>query len=107
MVTAEPRSWSISFYPQTFLNCQRKTTVGLSFDFLLYNLLAFTCYAAFNCEGWAFLCVIPICNACGGSGRSDGGGGAVVTSGSRLGASPAVSQRFSECLGGRRSKPPS
>ena len=43
-------SWSVSFYPQVLLNFQRKTSVGLSFDFLLYNVLAFSCYATFTCE---------------------------------------------------------
>lgn len=49
-VRALHRSWSVSFYPQVLLNFQRKTSVGLSFDFLLYNVLAFSCYAAFTCE---------------------------------------------------------
>lgn len=43
-------SWSVSFYPQVLLNFRRKTSVGLSFDFLLYNVLAFSCYAAFTGE---------------------------------------------------------
>ncbi|CAM9536620.1 unnamed protein product, partial [Sphacelaria rigidula] len=43
-------SWSISFYPQVLLNYQRKTSVGVSFDFLMYNVLAFSCYAAFTCS---------------------------------------------------------
>ncbi|CAM9228110.1 unnamed protein product [Pylaiella littoralis] len=43
-------SWSVSFYPQVLLNFRRKTSVGLSFDFLLYNVLAFSCYAAFTCS---------------------------------------------------------
>lgn len=43
-------SWSVSFYPQVLLNFRRKTSVGLSFDFLMYNVLAFSCYAAFTGE---------------------------------------------------------
>ncbi|CBJ29077.1 conserved unknown protein [Ectocarpus siliculosus] len=43
-------SWSVSFYPQVLLNYRRKTSVGLSFDFLLYNVLAFSCYSAFTCS---------------------------------------------------------
>ncbi|CAM9311806.1 unnamed protein product, partial [Hapterophycus canaliculatus] len=43
-------SWSVSFYPQVLLNFRRKTSVGLSFDFLLYNVLAFSCYSAFTCS---------------------------------------------------------
>ncbi|CAM9109643.1 unnamed protein product [Ectocarpus sp. 4 AP-2014] len=43
-------SWSVSFYPQVLLNYRRRTSVGLSFDFLLYNVLAFSCYSAFTCS---------------------------------------------------------
>ena len=32
-------SWSISFYPQLFLNYHRKSVAGLSMDFLLGNVL--------------------------------------------------------------------
>jgi cystinosin len=32
-----------------FLNYQRKSVVGLSFDFIFLNLLGFACYTAFNC----------------------------------------------------------
>jgi len=41
-------AWSISFYPQTILNFQRRSVVGLNFDFLAYNLLGFTCYGLYN-----------------------------------------------------------
>ncbi|KAI7900722.1 PQ loop repeat-domain-containing protein [Cokeromyces recurvatus] len=40
--------WSISFYPQVFLNWKRKSVRGLSIDFLFYNLLGFFCYSIFN-----------------------------------------------------------
>eukprot|EP00188_Purpureofilum_apyrenoidigerum_P000856 Plantae.Rhodophyta-Purpureofilum_apyrenoidigerum.ctg14292.p1 GENE.Plantae.Rhodophyta-Purpureofilum_apyrenoidigerum.ctg14292~~Plantae.Rhodophyta-Purpureofilum_apyrenoidigerum.ctg14292.p1 ORF type:complete len:247 (-),score=42.41 Plantae.Rhodophyta-Purpureofilum_apyrenoidigerum.ctg14292:514-1254(-) len=40
--------WSISFYPQVWLNFKRKSVVGLSLDFVAYNLLGFFCYAAFS-----------------------------------------------------------
>lgn len=43
-------SWSVSFYPQVLLNYRRQTSVGVSFDFLVYNVLAFMCYAAFTCS---------------------------------------------------------
>jgi hypothetical protein len=33
--------WSISFYPQAYLNYRRKSVVGLSLDFQLLNLLGF------------------------------------------------------------------
>ncbi|DAZ92457.1 TPA: hypothetical protein N0F65_000241 [Lagenidium giganteum] len=41
--------WSVSFYPQVFLNYQRKSVVGLSLDYTVLNLLGFTCYSIFNC----------------------------------------------------------
>lgn len=53
-------SWSVSFYPQVLLNFSRGTSVGLSFDFLLYNVLAFSCYSAFTCETPAFRFRPPI-----------------------------------------------
>lgn len=36
-------SWTLSFYPQLFLNYQRKTVTGLSFDFVVLNLYGFCC----------------------------------------------------------------
>jgi len=41
-------AWSISFYPQIILNFRRKSVVGLNFDFLLLNVVGFTCYTIFN-----------------------------------------------------------
>ncbi|TYZ65658.1 hypothetical protein PybrP1_011622 [[Pythium] brassicae (nom. inval.)] len=41
--------WSVSFYPQVFLNHARKSVVGLSLDYTLLNFLGFTCYTIFNC----------------------------------------------------------
>ncbi|BHF79028.1 hypothetical protein SprV_0602214500 [Sparganum proliferum] len=41
-------AWTVSFYPQAYLNWRRKSVVGLSFDFLAFNLLGFICYSAFN-----------------------------------------------------------
>lgn len=41
-------AWSISFYFQVLLNYQRKSVVGLNFDFLALNLLGFTCYSIYN-----------------------------------------------------------
>ena len=34
-------AWSISFYPQVMQNWQRRSVVGLSFDFQLLNVLGF------------------------------------------------------------------
>ncbi|KAF0689075.1 Aste57867_19347 [Aphanomyces stellatus] len=41
--------WSVSFWPQVFLNWRRQSVVGLSLDFLVYNSLGFTCYTIYNC----------------------------------------------------------
>ncbi|RUS18463.1 PQ loop repeat-domain-containing protein [Endogone sp. FLAS-F59071] len=41
-------AWSISFYPQAFLNYRRKSVQGLSMDFLYYNIYGFFCYSIFN-----------------------------------------------------------
>jgi len=42
-------AWSLSFYPQIWMNYQRKSVVGLSFDYQAYNLLGYTCYSIFTC----------------------------------------------------------
>lgn len=41
-------AWSISFYPQILLNWERKSVVGLNFDFLLLNVIGFACYTIYN-----------------------------------------------------------
>lgn len=41
-------AWSISFYPQIISNCQRKSVVGLNFDFVALNIVGFTLYSLFN-----------------------------------------------------------
>lgn len=41
--------WSVSFYPQVFLNYSRKSVVGLSLDYTVLNMLGFSCYTIFNC----------------------------------------------------------
>ena len=46
-------AWSVSFWPQIFLNWSRKSVEGLSFDFLSLNLLGFACYSAYNL-GYAY-----------------------------------------------------
>ncbi|CAO3642612.1 unnamed protein product [Mucor hiemalis] len=40
--------WSVSFYPQIFLNWKRKNVRGLSIDYLCYNVLGFLCYSIYN-----------------------------------------------------------
>jgi len=42
-------AWSVSFWPQVILIAQRGRVAGLSFDFLLLNLLGFSAYSAYNC----------------------------------------------------------
>ncbi|XP_038210188.1 cystinosin homolog isoform X1 [Zerene cesonia] len=42
-------AWSVSFYPQIYINFKRKSVVGLNFDFLALNLMGFTMYSLFNC----------------------------------------------------------
>lgn len=41
-------AWSISFYPQIWVNFKRKSVVGLSFDFLALNFTGFLCYSIYN-----------------------------------------------------------
>ncbi|KAK7502190.1 hypothetical protein BaRGS_00006554 [Batillaria attramentaria] len=41
-------AWSVSFYPQVYVNFKRKSVDGLNFDFLLYNITGFLAYAFFN-----------------------------------------------------------
>ena len=53
-------AWSISFYPQVFLNMSRKTTIGWSPDFAIYNVFGFLYYSVFNL---AFFFSQSICNA--------------------------------------------
>ncbi|CAI5708545.1 unnamed protein product [Hyaloperonospora brassicae] len=45
--------WSVSFYPQVFVNYQRQSVVGLSLDFTVLNMVGFACYSIFNL---AFYC---------------------------------------------------
>ncbi|CAH0478425.1 unnamed protein product [Peronospora belbahrii] len=40
--------WSVSFYPQVFLNRKRRSVEGLSLDYTVLNMLGFTCYSIFN-----------------------------------------------------------
>ncbi|XP_064552217.1 cystinosin homolog isoform X1 [Drosophila montana] len=42
-------AWSISFYPQIWINYRRKSVEGLNFDFLTLNIVGFTLYSMFNC----------------------------------------------------------
>eukprot|EP01132_Coremiostelium_polycephalum_P008470 gene8470-10403_t len=40
--------WSLSFYPQVIENYRRKSVIGLSFDFLFFNITGYLCYTVFN-----------------------------------------------------------
>ena len=39
---------SVSFYPQVISNFKRQSTVGLSPDFVVLNVIGFACYTAYN-----------------------------------------------------------
>jgi len=41
-------AWSVSFYPQCYINFKRKSVIGLNFDFISLNVTGFTCYAIYN-----------------------------------------------------------
>ncbi|XP_050293073.1 cystinosin homolog [Anthonomus grandis grandis] len=41
-------AWSISFYPQVYINWKRKSVIGLNFDFLSLNIVGFLLYSVFN-----------------------------------------------------------
>ncbi|CAG9772980.1 unnamed protein product [Ceutorhynchus assimilis] len=41
-------AWSVSFYPQAYINWKRKSVIGLNFDFLSLNILGFILYSVFN-----------------------------------------------------------
>jgi uncharacterized protein with PQ loop repeat len=41
-------AWSVSFYPQVISNYKRRSTIGLSPDFCVLNVLGFACYATYN-----------------------------------------------------------
>lgn len=42
-------AWTVSFYPQIFLNFWRRSVAGLNFDFLALNITGFLAYSLFNC----------------------------------------------------------
>jgi len=42
-------AWSVSFYPQVYINWKRKSVVGLNFDFLSLNVVGFSLYSCYNC----------------------------------------------------------
>lgn len=41
--------WMVSFYPQIVLNFRRRSVIGFSFDYLVYNTIGYVCYSLFNC----------------------------------------------------------
>ncbi|KAH8873630.1 Cystinosin [Schistosoma japonicum] len=41
-------AWTVSFYPQLFLNCKRKSVVGFNFDFAVLNVIGFFYYSIYN-----------------------------------------------------------
>ncbi|KAG9389840.1 cystinosin [Carpediemonas membranifera] len=40
--------WSFSFYPQVILNFRRRDAKGLNLQFVLINLIGFSCYSVYN-----------------------------------------------------------
>ncbi|XP_031565895.1 cystinosin homolog [Actinia tenebrosa] len=40
--------WTISFYPQVYLNWKRKSVVGFSFDYLAINIVGFLSYSIYT-----------------------------------------------------------
>ncbi|ENN75380.1 hypothetical protein YQE_08155, partial [Dendroctonus ponderosae] len=41
-------AWSVSFYPQVYINWKRRSVIGLNFDFLALNIVGFILYSIFN-----------------------------------------------------------
>ena len=41
--------WAIGYYPQMWINYKRRSVIGLSFDFLVINIVGHVFYAFFNC----------------------------------------------------------
>eukprot|EP00746_Dinoflagellata_sp_MGD_P005215 gnl/MRDRNA2_/MRDRNA2_110098_c0_seq1.p1 gnl/MRDRNA2_/MRDRNA2_110098_c0~~gnl/MRDRNA2_/MRDRNA2_110098_c0_seq1.p1 ORF type:complete len:371 (-),score=36.09 gnl/MRDRNA2_/MRDRNA2_110098_c0_seq1:85-1197(-) len=41
-------AWGSCFLPQMWLNYQRKSVIGMSFDVVLYNVVGFTCFFSYN-----------------------------------------------------------
>lgn len=46
-------AWSSTFYPQVLLNWKRRTTVGLSHDFMGMSWVGFFAYAVYTCGGFS------------------------------------------------------
>ena len=46
-------AWSVSFYPQPWLNYKRKCVEGFSFEYLFYNLTGFFFYSLFTVVNYA------------------------------------------------------
>ncbi|XP_064479402.1 cystinosin-like [Ornithodoros turicata] len=42
-------AWSVSFYPQIYINWRRQSVVGLNFDYVGLNITGFLCYTIYNC----------------------------------------------------------
>lgn len=41
-------AWTVSFYPQIYENCRRKSVVGFSFDMVTYFMLSYLTYLLYN-----------------------------------------------------------
>lgn len=41
-------AWTVSFFPQMYENCRRKSVVGLSLDMMAYFMLSYMTYGIYN-----------------------------------------------------------
>ncbi|CAH8865349.1 unnamed protein product [Trichobilharzia szidati] len=41
-------AWTVSFYPQLYMNWRRKSVVGFNFDFAILNVIGFLYYSVYN-----------------------------------------------------------
>ena len=57
---------------QIILNFQRRSVVGLNFDFLAYNITGFLCYSVFNI-GLYWIPLVQVKEGGGGEGGREGG----------------------------------
>lgn len=52
-------AWSVSFYPQIWINFRRRSVIGLNLDYVSLNILGFFCYSMYNC-GLFFIPAIQV-----------------------------------------------
>ena len=47
-------AWTISFYPQSILNWQRKSVAGFSLEFAILNVFGFFFYSLYSVGGFIY-----------------------------------------------------